>query len=127
MTTRKKYTKEWRWCMNQRIDAKHQFGDKRLADEITVGHAQSSHAVKHITSNAKLGGLRVDFACSQMVIEDSLEAIHADQIAKRQKRMYSNLIPIWQQNRNAVTKRINWHFTIADSRIKLRCLYPTLV
>ncbi len=32
----------------------------------------------------------------------------------------------WQDARNAVEVKINWQFTTADARIKLRRLYPTL-
>lgn len=32
----------------------------------------------------------------------------------------------WQEARNAAEAKINWQFTTADARIKLRRLYPTL-
>jgi hypothetical protein len=32
----------------------------------------------------------------------------------------------WQERRNAAAAKINWQFTTADARIKLRRLYPTL-
>jgi hypothetical protein len=32
----------------------------------------------------------------------------------------------WQNNRNNMKAKINWQFTTADARIKLRRLYPTL-
>ena len=35
-------------------------------------------------------------------------------------------VQLWQDNRNANTAKINWHFTNQDARIKLRRLYPTL-
>ena len=33
---------------------------------------------------------------------------------------------IWSTNRNAINKGIDWHFTTADARIKLKRLYPQL-
>jgi hypothetical protein len=30
----------------------------------------------------------------------------------------------WEQDRNAAKAKVNWHFTAADARIKLRRLYP---
>ena len=32
----------------------------------------------------------------------------------------------WQQARNNATRKIDWQFTTADARIKLKCLYPKL-
>src|SRR6516162_4841687 len=34
-------------------------------------------------------------------------------------------IAAWQANRNAARARINWQFTTADARIKLKRLYPS--
>jgi hypothetical protein len=31
----------------------------------------------------------------------------------------------WQRNRNNLNAKINWQFTVADARIKLKRLYPT--
>lgn len=36
-------------------------------------------------------------------------------------------ISCWQQPRNAATVRVDWQFTAADARIKLKRLYPVLV
>jgi transposase len=33
----------------------------------------------------------------------------------------------WQERRNAAKVTIDWHFTAADARIKLKRLYPTLI
>lgn len=35
-------------------------------------------------------------------------------------------VAAWQEARNASAAKINWQFTTADARIKLRRLYPTL-
>jgi hypothetical protein len=32
----------------------------------------------------------------------------------------------WEEARNAAVVKVNWHFTTADARIKLRSLYPTI-
>jgi hypothetical protein len=32
----------------------------------------------------------------------------------------------WEDARNAAVVKVNWHFTTADARIKLRSLYPTI-
>lgn len=40
------------------------------------------------------------------------------------KAVLAHELAAWEHNRNAVTARINWHFTAPDSRIKLRRLYP---
>lgn len=32
----------------------------------------------------------------------------------------------WQHARNNATRKIDWQFTTADARIKLKCLYPKL-
>ena len=33
-------------------------------------------------------------------------------------------VAAWERTRNAATKRIDWRFTTADARIKLKHLYP---
>jgi len=35
-------------------------------------------------------------------------------------------VAAWESHRNSSTKKINWHFTTADARIKLTRLYPKL-
>jgi hypothetical protein len=35
-------------------------------------------------------------------------------------------IGAWQQKRNAASKIIDWQFTSADARIKLKRLYPVI-
>lgn len=35
-------------------------------------------------------------------------------------------VAAWEQQRNAMNMKINWQFTTADARIKLRRLYPSL-
>ena len=35
-------------------------------------------------------------------------------------------VAAWETARNTAHTRINWHFTTADARIKLKSLYPTL-
>lgn len=34
-------------------------------------------------------------------------------------------VAAWQRRRNTATTKVDWRFTIADARIKLRKLYPT--
>ena len=36
-------------------------------------------------------------------------------------------VAAWEAERNAAAVTINWRFTTADARIKLKHLYPTLV
>lgn len=35
-------------------------------------------------------------------------------------------IACWQEQRNAAATTVNWRFTTADARIKLKRLYPSL-
>jgi len=35
-------------------------------------------------------------------------------------------VPVWEQSRNELQGQIDWQFTTADARVKLRRLYPTL-
>ena len=35
-------------------------------------------------------------------------------------------ITAWEDKRNASTTRVQWQFTTADARIKLRSLYPSI-
>jgi hypothetical protein len=36
-------------------------------------------------------------------------------------------VAAWQQARNAVGRRVDWRFTTADARIKLKRLYPVIL
>ena len=36
-------------------------------------------------------------------------------------------VAAWEQSRNAAATRIDWRFTTADARIKLKYLYPTIL
>jgi len=38
----------------------------------------------------------------------------------------TSLIECWQDSRNETESGINWQFTTADARIKLRKLYPVI-
>ena len=42
------------------------------------------------------------------------------------KATLSSEIAAWQQRRNAAEAKVDWRFTAADARIKLKRLYPTL-
>ena len=35
-------------------------------------------------------------------------------------------VAAWEAGRNAAVARVDWHFTTADARIKLKRLYPTI-
>ena len=35
-------------------------------------------------------------------------------------------VAVWERNRNNSTRKIDWQFTTADARIKLKRLYPKL-
>jgi hypothetical protein len=35
-------------------------------------------------------------------------------------------VAAWQERRNAATRPVDWRFTTADARIKLKRLYPSL-
>jgi hypothetical protein len=35
-------------------------------------------------------------------------------------------VAAWQERRNAATRTVDWRFTTADARIKLKRLYPSL-
>jgi len=43
------------------------------------------------------------------------------------KEMLSTEIALWQNQRNALGAIIDWQFTTADARIKLKRLYPSIV
>ncbi len=35
-------------------------------------------------------------------------------------------VAAWQASRDRIQAQVNWHFTTADARVKLKQLYPTL-
>ena len=43
-----------------------------------------------------------------------------------EKAFLSSEVAAWEQNRNLSSSTVNWQFTTADARIKLRKLYPSL-
>ncbi len=40
---------------------------------------------------------------------------------------FKKQIKAWTLRRNAECGKVNWHFSTADARIKLRRLYPTIL
>jgi hypothetical protein len=36
-------------------------------------------------------------------------------------------VAAWEQQRNAHTVKVDWRFTTADARIKLKRLYPSIL
>ena len=44
----------------------------------------------------------------------------------RGKQKLTEEVTAWEANRNKNNAKANWQFTIADARVKLNCLYPTL-
>jgi hypothetical protein len=49
-----------------------------------------------------------------------------DERMENQARLTRAVAP-WEQSRNAAAVRVNWRFTTADARIKLKHLYPTVL
>ena len=35
-------------------------------------------------------------------------------------------VAAWEKNRNEAVAKVEWHFTTADARVKLKRLYPTI-
>jgi len=44
----------------------------------------------------------------------------------RDKATLSAKVAAWEKRRNATRSKVDWRFTTADARIKLKRLYPTL-
>ena len=42
------------------------------------------------------------------------------------QRVLRREVAMWQEQRNLDTVRVNWRFTTADARIKLKSLYPAI-
>jgi hypothetical protein len=42
------------------------------------------------------------------------------------KKELEHQVACWQEQRNAAATTVNWRFTTADARIKLKRLYPSL-
>lgn len=61
------------------------------------------------------------------IAEIELSVLHKQCLRRRLTK--EELVPAvtaWNCKRNAASCKINWHFTTADSRIKLKRLYPNL-
>ena len=43
------------------------------------------------------------------------------------KEFLSEQVALWQQRRNQAQVKVNWRFTTADARIKLKKLYPSIL
>ena len=43
------------------------------------------------------------------------------------KEFLREQVALWQQRRNQAQVKVNWRFTTADARIKLKKLYPSLL
>jgi hypothetical protein len=42
------------------------------------------------------------------------------------KATFAAEVQAWQKRRNAASTTVDWRFTTADARIKLKRLYPTI-
>ncbi len=61
------------------------------------------------------------------VAEIELSVLERQCLARRMNReQLEQEVPVWQACRNALPGTIRWQFTVADARVKLRRLYPTL-
>ena len=61
------------------------------------------------------------------VAEIELSVLERQCLARRMTReQLEQEVPVWQACRNALQGKVRWQFTIADARVKLRRLYPTL-
>ena len=49
-----------------------------------------------------------------------------DERMENQEKL-ARAVAAWEQSRHATATRINWRFTTADARIKLKHLYPTIL
>ena len=49
-----------------------------------------------------------------------------DERMENQEKL-ARAVAAWEQSSNAASTRINWRFTTADARIKLKHLYPTFL
>lgn len=61
------------------------------------------------------------------VAEIELSVLERQCLARRMNReQLEQEVPVWEACRNALQGKIRWQFTVADARVKLRRLYPTL-
>jgi transposase len=61
------------------------------------------------------------------VAEIELSVLERQCLARRMNReQLEQEVPVWQACRNALQGKVRWQFTVADARVKLRRLYPTL-
>ena len=61
------------------------------------------------------------------VAELELSLLERQCLARRMNReQLEGEVPVWQACRNALQGKVRWQFTLADARVKLRRLYPTL-
>jgi transposase len=60
------------------------------------------------------------------IAEIELSILSRQCLARRMNReQLEDEVPIWQTARNTLEGKIDWQFTAADARIKLKRLYPT--
>jgi transposase len=61
------------------------------------------------------------------VAEIELSVLERQCLARRMNReQLEQEVPVWEACRNALPGTVRWQFTLADARVKLRRLYPTL-
>jgi hypothetical protein len=61
------------------------------------------------------------------VAEIELSVLERQCLARRMTREpLEQEVPVWQAWRNTLQGKVRWQFTLADARVKLRRLYPTL-
>jgi hypothetical protein len=82
---------------------------KRIADELDINYTP-----KH-GSWLNVAEIEMSVMSRQCLADrmDNIERLEAESIA-------------WAENRNTKDSKVDWRFTTADARIKLKKLYPTI-
>ena len=73
----------------------------------------------HLVGSIPLGNAEEVFRTASAILGDRLRRI-PDQPTLTAE------VAVWEQTRNANGATVNWRFTTADARIKLKRLYPSI-
>lgn len=133
--TARRTKKDWAWCVRQIADEMYPQADKIVLVEDNLNtHTPASLYEAFPPAEAKRIADRFEFHYSPKhgswldMAEIELGILGRQCLARRMDNIdeLSREAAAWKTSRNAAKVKVNWQFTTADARIKLKKLYPSI-
>lgn len=133
--TRRRTKKDWACCVKELVDQMYPLAEKivLVMDNLnTHGPASLYEAYEPAEAKRIADKLEIHYTPKHGSWLDMAEielGILSRQCLDRRIDNVEELtaeVSAWEDSRNAATTRVNWRFTTADARVKLKRLYPSI-